>query len=173
MTVLYDCFVSYATAEADLAKAVAQDLRLFGLSVFMAQQALRPGQQWSRVILAALRSSDYVLFIAGDHARHSPYVLQELGGAIYGEKTVIPIVWNCSPTELPGWTREYQALDMRGLPAEEKRKLVLQLGNTIREAKRRKANAAALVAGLSLVGLLAAAQHETADPEDEWSDECD
>jgi hypothetical protein len=40
-------------------------------------------------------------------------VQQELGGALAGEKKIVPIVWDMDPTQLPGWVNEKQAIDMR------------------------------------------------------------
>ena len=47
-------------------------------------------------------------------------VNQESGGAALNGKKVIPVVWgDMDPAKLPGWLREYQALDLRGQDARQ------------------------------------------------------
>lgn len=135
-----------------MANAVANDLASQGLTVFLAERSLQAGQQWSAEILDALRGSDWVVFLAGKAARESAYVLQEVGGAVYGKKGLIPVVWDCSPPELPGWTKEYQAINMSALTAKERQQTVLALGRQLVAARAKKTQAKLILSGLALVG---------------------
>src|SRR4051812_17439492 len=85
----YDCFICYASQDERFALAAANDLRLHGLTVFIARLSITHGDKWSTTIQNALRGSDWVLYLAGKHARQSPYALQEVGAAIFGMKRFI------------------------------------------------------------------------------------
>jgi len=108
-----DCFISYSTADQAFATAVYNDLTAHGLDVFMAAISLQPGDRWSEQIHQALASSKWVIFLASRAACASQYVEQEIGGALLTKKDVIPVVWDMEPANLPGWTNQMHALDVR------------------------------------------------------------
>jgi hypothetical protein len=113
-----DVFISYAAVQPDegLATELHAALAKHNVSAFMAKISLQPGQRWPDEIRNALRSSPRVIFLASKNACASPYVQQELGGAHYDKKIIIPIVWDMSPGELPGFTSQYHAIDARQGP---------------------------------------------------------
>jgi hypothetical protein len=155
----YDCFICYASQDERFALAAANDLRLHGLTVFVARLSIAPGDQWSAAIKNAMRGSDWVIFLAGRHARQSPYALQEVGAAIFGMKRFIPIVWDCAPAELPGWSKEYQAIDLRGMTPVQIRDRILAVAAAVKASKHERTTAG-LVAGALMFGLFAAAASE-------------
>ncbi len=113
-----DVFISYTGADAQLARHVHEYLKKLGLDVFMAEVSLQPGQQWSQVIWSSLRASDWVLVLASKRACASPYVQQEFGIAVGSGiggsgKTIVPVVWDMDPSNLPGWMSRFQAIDLR------------------------------------------------------------
>jgi hypothetical protein len=81
------------------------------------------------------------------HATHSKWVNQEVGGAHVGGKKLVPIVWDMDPSLLPGWLRDYQALNLRGMDWQQIRAGVSSI------ARRIKADD---VAGLLIVSALIA-----------------
>lgn len=149
----YDCFISYTASGEWLARSVKRDLELHGLSAFVARASLEPGQRWSAEVLNALRSSDWVFFLAGKEARESAYVQQEVGGAIVGKKVLIPVIWDCSPEELPGWTKEFQALDLRNMTPQQMRAQILRIAARMQATKRQRATGALVFSSLVLAFL--------------------
>ena len=115
---MFDCFISYTQADERFATNLAQFLESQRLRTFIATLSLAPGSSWSEKIKQALNSSKWVLFLASRTACSSAAVQQEVGGAIFGGKRLIPIVWDMDPSLLPAWAREYQAIDLRGMTSK-------------------------------------------------------
>jgi hypothetical protein len=113
-TPMPDCFISYSSQDQNLANFVNSELRRLGVSSFMASASLQPGQHWSPEIMNNLKSSKWVILLASRAAVGSAFVNQEIGGALINSKVLIPIVWDINPSELPGWARSVQAIDLRG-----------------------------------------------------------
>jgi hypothetical protein len=111
-------FISYSSQDEGLAQFIYRHLTAEAIGVFLAPVSLRPGDHWSTEIMNNLRGSTWVILLASRAACQSPFVQQELGGAIYGGKKIIPVVWDMSPAELPGWAHQYQAVDLRGATPE-------------------------------------------------------
>ena len=109
-----DCFISYANEDLDMAQIVKTVLEARDVSVFIASVSLKPGDDWGKEIKHDLLNSMCVIFLASKKACESPFVQQELGMALGASKKVIPIVWDISPSDLPGWVDRYQAIDIRG-----------------------------------------------------------
>ena len=143
-----DIFISYSTADERVAQFLHQHLSGEGMQVFLASASLRPGQQWGQEILNALRSSSWVLFLASRAACASPWVQQELGAALISQKKLVPIVWDMLPADLPGWIKNYQALNLAGASMEQVKSQMTAIANTIKSDKAQ---------GLVVVGMLVAA----------------
>lgn len=127
-----DCFISYAIEDEAVGKLFHDELKRHGLSVFMAGVTLKPGQNWSKEIMDNLRASSLILFLATHAACASPFVQQELGGALAAQKKVIPIVWDMQPSELPGWTKGFQALNLTGATIDTLRLRIMEIANSIK-----------------------------------------
>lgn len=112
--VMTDCVISYTTPDVQLARSVQNQLTREGLSVFMADVSLVPGLDWTQQIKKALSETHWVIFLASRKACTAPYVQQEIGAAIFNGKRLVPVVWDIAPEELPGWAKQYQAIDLRG-----------------------------------------------------------
>jgi len=148
-----DCFLSYAVQDKELATWVHDELCGHGVSVFMAGVTLKPGQNWSQEIMNNLKASSLVLFLASRAACASPYVQQELGGALASQKKVVPVVWGMPPTELPGWTKQFQAINLAGASIDTIRTQMTAVANTIKADKAKSLLViGALVAGLLVLG---------------------
>ena len=145
-----DCFISYTSIDEALATDVAEYLRWRGLNVFMARLSLQPGDTWNIEIQNALRDSTWIVFLASRAACSSAFVQQEVGGAVFGGKKLIPVIWDMPPSDLPGWTKNYQALDLRGLPDHAVSQQIERIAETIHASKRK----GALIAGGIIACLL-------------------
>lgn len=148
-----DCFISYSIRDQKLAKIVRSTLVAQGVSVFMAPVSLKPGDIWSSKIKTALAQSSYVIFLASRAACRSPYVQQELGMALGGNKRLIPVVWEISPSELPGWVNQFQTLDLRGKTVGNLAHHLIQIAKSIRANK----NTGVLLLGALLFGVVCVA----------------
>ena len=151
-----DCFISYSHTDEEIALNLQASLKRMGISAFMAPLSIRPGDDWSREIWDNLREADYVLFLASAEACNSPYVLQELGGAEYDKKHIVPIVWDISPSDLPGWTKRYQAMDLRGQNVFAATEKVTALIHELREGVRSTERLILALASLAVIAMIAA-----------------
>lgn len=144
-----DCFISYSTTDEAFARAVHRDVCAQGLDAFMAAISLRPGDRWSERIQAALRDSSWVVFLASRAACASPWVQQEVGGAVIAGKTIVPVVWDMLPIELPAWVSQHQALALHGLTPDQIKQRVVEIAVRIKQDKKQ----GLLIAGGLLAGL--------------------
>lgn len=111
-------FISYTKQDQKFADFLYNHLTNEGLSVFQSGLSLKPGQKWDRVILQNLKDSACVLFLASKAACQSSYVQQEIGASIITNKNLIPVVWDMLPEELPGWAKNFQALNLAEVSLE-------------------------------------------------------
>lgn len=130
-----DCFISYSSTDERFAKVVSRDLTAHGLSVFMAKISLKAGDRWASETLKALAQSTWVIFLASKAACASPYVQQEIGGALITQKRLIPVVWQMAPSELPGWVNQIQALDMRNQTPAQIQARIIDLAQQMKATK--------------------------------------
>ena len=145
-----DCFISFSTSDRQLAEFIKGELATHGISTFLAPADLQPGEDWSDAIWNSLRTSRWVLFLASRAGCASPYVQQELGHALGSAKKLIPIVWDMNPAELPGWTKRYQALDLRGASISKLRDQMAHIAGSIRAEQRQ----ALFICGALVLGVL-------------------
>ncbi len=109
-----DVFISCSETDIQIAAGLKNRLAGNGLSAFLYSVSLVPGKPWSNEIRAQLNQSNVVIVLASRAGLTSDFVKQEVGGAIFQGKRVVPIVWDMAPEELPGFLKEYHALDLRG-----------------------------------------------------------
>ena len=145
-----DCFISYASVDRELAEFVDKELKRHEITTFMASASLQPGQNWQQEILENLRNSEWVILLASRAACASAFVNQEIGGALHSSKTLIPIVWDMELSELPGWVRGLQAIDMRGQTVGELQKKIASIAQQI----GRNNNQGLFIFGVILLALL-------------------
>ena len=144
-----DCFISYSSNDQRLADFVYNELVQQGLSVFMASVSIKAGENWTDSIIANIKSSSWVILLASREACQSAYVLQESGMALITEKVLIPIVWDMSPCELPGWINRRHAIDLKNATIEQIQMQISQIAQMIKQDNL-KAN---LIAGAVILGL--------------------
>ncbi len=148
-----DIFISYAREDAKIAQGFHTHLTAAGLSVFLDTVSLTPGAQWSQQIRQELKTVHTVLVLASQKAVQSVMVNQESGAAALNGKKIIPVVWDMNPSQLPGWLRECQALDLRGNDAQLIRARVESLVQQLAHEKQQRQ----VIAAVALVGLAAIA----------------
>jgi TIR domain len=149
-----DCFISYSSQDKQLATFVHSELLRLGVTAFMASASLQPGQHWSADILNNLRGSNWVILLASRAACASAFVNQEVGGALVASKHLVPIVWDMSPGDLPGWARSIQAIDLRGSTMVDLQNQVAAIAARIKQEKAQ----GLLIVGAVILGLFALAK---------------
>jgi TIR domain len=145
-----DVFISHAQADLPLAQFLHRHLSQEGLSAYLATVSMAPGEKWRQVILDNLRSSTWVICLASRAACESHWVMQEMGVAIGANKKLVPIVWDVAPHELPGWMREYQAVNLGGANQEEARAAIDRISETIKSEKQK----GVVILGMVIAGLM-------------------
>ena len=147
-----DVFISHASSELELASFLRRHLETEGLSVYVAELDVQPGQKWMPTIVQMLKSSQWILCLASKRACASPWVMQEMGIAIGTNKKLIPIVWDMSRSQLPAWMQQYQAVDL-GANHESSRDAISLIAETIRADKQKGWLILSLMAaGLMMLG---------------------
>ena len=145
-----DVFISYSVKDENLAQFVRSHLVAQGLDVFLASISLKAGEHWTPKIIEALSTSEWVILLASKNALASPNVQQEVGGAIFGKKKLVPIMWDTKPSDLPRWVGDYQGLVLTGATMEN---INLQVSQLAAQVKANKVKGQ-LVAGAVFAGLL-------------------
>lgn len=147
-----DVFISYSTKDEELARFVKSHLEAQGLKVFLASISLKPGDRWADKIIQELRGSAWVIFLASRNAMASANVQLEIGGAVFGNKKLVPIMWDVQPADLPPWITRHQGLTLSGTTIENINQQVAGLAAHIKEDKAK----GQLIAGAVFFGILAA-----------------
>jgi hypothetical protein len=147
-----DIFITYSKEDAVFAEQVHRFMVNEGVSVFRAPFSIAAGQNWTADIKQNLKFSGMVLFLASRAACGSPFVQQELGGAFFGDKRIVPVVWEIAPEQLPGWVSQSQAIDIRNKTAEQVGAAFSAIASRIKISNRNGLiAAAALVAALIIL----------------------
>lgn len=100
-------FISYSVKDEPFAKRMYNALSSLGVSTFLASKA----------------------------ACQSPAVQQELGASLIQGKIIIPIIWDISAEELPGWIRRYQAVDISSGNVEAFKGVISSIAEKVKSDK--------------------------------------
>lgn len=109
-------FISYSTKDEEIATKLHNGLTKLGVPTFMAGISIEAGDNWTDKIFSNLNDADWVFFIASRNSCDSQAVQQELGASLSQKKTIIPILIDITPEELPGWVGKHQAIDINQAP---------------------------------------------------------
>lgn len=145
-----DVFISYSVKDENLAQFVRDHLLKHELDVFLASVSLNTGEHWTSQIVEALRNSAWVFLLASKNALDSANVQHEAGGAVFGKKKLVPIMWDIEPNDLPRWIADYQGLILSGATMEN---INLQVSQLAAKVKANKVQGQ-LVVGAVFAGLL-------------------
>lgn len=109
-------FISYSSKDEEIAKNLHHFLENAGIDTFTAAVSIEPGKNWSEAIFENISKATWVFFLATKNSCESQAVQQELGASLATDKTIIPLLVDVNPEELPGWVGRYQAIDLRNSP---------------------------------------------------------
>ncbi len=90
-------FLSYSSADKDIADRVCSALEATGISCWIAPRDIEPGVDYPAAIVDAINSCQVLVLILTKHAAASPHVLSEVGHAFNGKKQIIPFRLTSEP----------------------------------------------------------------------------
>jgi hypothetical protein len=84
-------FISYSSShDRKFVKALSKNLQKHGLSVWLGETDIKPGENFIKAISTAIRESD-AMVVVWHHGSISPHVMTEAGIAFGQGKTIVPI----------------------------------------------------------------------------------
>lgn len=83
-----DVFISFSSADRDLAERIYDRLLKFGMSPWMSSRDIQPGMDYQGSIVDAIQQAKVVLLVFSSQANHSAEVVKEL--SLASTKLVIP-----------------------------------------------------------------------------------
>ena len=101
----YDIFISHPQqgVSPEWPRRLARALQERGLTVWLDEDQIKPGEDWGHEILEGLERSSNVVFVVGAGANESNAVGLELGMVLAAGKRIIPVVDADLPQEeIPG-----------------------------------------------------------------------
>ncbi len=104
-------FVSYSYEDQDTAKALAEGLRIVGISTEPSFET--PGQELVASLRAAIRSVAAVIILVSERALKSQWVMFEMGVVFGNGKPVVPVLVGDEDVALPPWLLGTKAVDAR------------------------------------------------------------
>lgn len=98
-------FISYSRADTDLARKLSQAIRSQGNTVFVDNDSLVSGTDFSESIASTIAESDYVVVILSANSGRSTWVQRELQAALESKenKTILPVLRGEGATENLVW----------------------------------------------------------------------
>jgi hypothetical protein len=107
----YDVFISYSISNAAEASELEATLNKSGLTCFLAEKSVLPGEVFDERIRDALLESKVVCFLATPDSLGSEWVVTEWGAAWALAKPLIPVLLRCAPKDLPDRLRKHDCVD--------------------------------------------------------------
>src|SRR5678815_3203104 len=86
-------FISYSRKDSAFVRTLAGDLEKAGYDVWWDISDLRGGDDWVRVIPAAIAASQHVLVVLSPNSAESEWVEKEYTQALSLRKKIIPILF--------------------------------------------------------------------------------
>ena len=119
LTPEFDLFISYATADADVAGELRDQLVARGLKCFMAEKDVNLAENWQEPIRFALIGSKRVLILCTPESCKSSWLLMETGAAWALGKPLIPLLFGVDGAALIEPIRRHQARVIRTMGQRE------------------------------------------------------
>lgn len=103
-----DVFISYSHKDKEFAEEVLSELEMAGLSCFMAEIHIAPGELWELEIRKAIVNADRILLLITPNSKDSLWIAAEAGAAWALEKELIAGVRYVDSDELIEVIRKHQ-----------------------------------------------------------------
>jgi TIR domain len=109
-------FISYSRRDADIAYNLVSQLRMYGYDVWVDDERIKLGEDWTRSIQKAIEEADYILVLLSPNALQSEWIHSEIRGALDLKKSIIPVlIEGNEETSIPLSLREIKYFDARKL----------------------------------------------------------
>ena len=92
-----DVFVSYASQDAAIADAVAENLERQGIKCWIAPRDVTPGSQYADEIVGAINDAKILVLVLSQHAVDSPHVGKEIERASSKRRRIIGLRTDAAP----------------------------------------------------------------------------
>jgi hypothetical protein len=112
----FDVFLSFSSRDQKQANAIHQAATSAGLHLFMAPKELKPGDDFAEEIRNALVGAAQLWMLVSPESLESEWVTSEWGAAWALDKRIVPILFRCSPEDLPDRLRRLQCVDFHEYP---------------------------------------------------------
>ncbi len=110
----HDAFISYASEDRAVARAIRAALATTGINCWMAPDDITPGQPYAAALTDAIKASRALILVFSAHANESEHVAREVEGAV---RAKIPIVSFRIQQINPGSSLEYFIASVQWLEA--------------------------------------------------------
>ena len=111
-TEICDVFLSYAGSDRKQAEHIKKELHKSGLTCFVADADILPGEDFEERIRGALRSCREMLILVSENSRQSEWVTSEWRIAWALGKTITPVLHRCGVKDLPSTLDSKEAIDL-------------------------------------------------------------
>ena len=105
-------FISYSSKDREIAAEMTGLIEALGVSVFLAERSITPGELWSERIRLALQGCDAALVLLTPDSVERQWVMAEIGALWALEKPFVPAVMYASD-DLPEFISRRQCIDIR------------------------------------------------------------
>ncbi len=124
----HEIFISYASADKQLAERVCAALEGAGRTCWIAPRDIEPGADYPAAIVQAVAGARLLVLILTAQAAASPHIRSEVGHAFNGRKRIIPFRVSTEPLtgDLEYFLSLTQWLDAPGGATEENLKRLLE-----------------------------------------------
>ena len=131
-------FLSYASADVDLADYLVRDLHAQGVDVW-SDRSIQPGEKWHEAIVKALEDATIFVLLISPDALKSEWMNFELGVALSRDprssrRRILPVLTRgVDRKSLPAALRNLQAVEMEGVGiAEASHRVAKMTANAVR-----------------------------------------
>ena len=111
-----DVFLSFAVSEQAEADKIYTDILAAGGRAFLSKKSLTPGDDFADAIREAILATTEVWLLLSPASLKSEWVLTEWGAAWGLRKPIVPILYRCSPQDVPGRLARLQCIDLHRYP---------------------------------------------------------
>lgn len=129
-------FISYASENADFAKAIYAQLKSAGVTCWIDKHDISPGGSWLTAIMQAIKTCDMMLLLLCSKANLSQHVLTETERAFHYKKKILAVrLEDLTPCDdLEFLLSRHQWLETHGLSTEAARHRIVEAVKALAES---------------------------------------
>lgn len=107
----YDLFLSYSTANKDVARVIFDFFTAKKLNVFVSEKAIQPNSKWNELVRSAFENSRLLCLLISPDSLLSRWLITEVNSAEILKIPIVAILYRCWKKDLPEELLEYQNID--------------------------------------------------------------